>query len=325
VTFKTIVNKCLAVCLLGFFVTGCLTEPTVKMPEKLPDIVKTYKHVSIVGGRAGLKDTGVRIEEGDIFTALVTGSIDFCPKGSCLKRKEAPARRFVARVGKPETSIYFQPLTRFANPNHFIRTQYNGSGNLYVGYRVGSLKSDGSPQRPDWYQQHMGSYSVDIIVWRTEDWVKIADFLENQVKASPQSTALKDAFTEAAQFRKIELAKAETSRALEKTKEQLAAVTLQRDQEKVSGPTQHQIQKSELSIEPASRKKIAELEGQLQKLTLMLAGLDDMKKQLSAERQKSEKLAAELDEYEAREKDLRNRLEDGTRSRPVIVVASPKS
>ena len=311
--------------LIAFLVAGCLTEPNIRMPKTPPDIVKTYKHLAVMGGQIGLKDTGVLIEEGDVYTVLVTGHLNYCPRGGCKWQKVTPAGGFIARVGEPETSIYFKPMSDYYNANHFTRTQYNESGNLYIGYKASSVDSSGHPYNIQWLQDDIGSYSVDIIVWQTDDWIKIADFLEKQVKNYPESSALKEAFTDAAKFRKIELAKEETNKALEKTKQQLAAVTQQTEQNIALDNRPADIQRPTQATDPASRHKIVQLEAQLKKLTLMLAGLDDMKQQLSAERQKSEKLAAELDQSEEREKDLRTRLEDGSRRRPVIVIASPKS
>lgn len=324
---RTFAHHYCAVWLLAFLVSGCMTKPNIKLTGPTSDIVKTYKHISVMGGQSRLKDTGVRIEKGDTYTVLVTGSIDYCPRGGCKWRSVTPdlGWPFIARVGDPETSIHFRPLSTYYNSNHFTRIHYSEGGNLYVGYKEGPVDTNGNALRPEWYRDDMGSFSVDIIVWRQEDWIEITGFLEDQHATNPENPALAEAYNDAAKFRKIELAKAETNEALEKTKQQLAAVIQQSG--KASAPATDSGQKSKAvtELDSASQKKIAQLETQLQKLTLMLAGLDDMKRQLSEEREKSEKLAAELDEYEAREKDLRTRLEDGSRTRPVIVVASPKS
>ncbi len=316
-----------AICMLAFLAKGCLAEPNIKLAGNPPEVIKTYQHVRLMGGNFKMKDTGVRIEEGDIYTVLVTGSINYCPRGSCKWKNVTPdlGWPFIARVGDPATSIYFRPLSKYYNTNHFTRTQYNDSGNLYIGYKEGPVDTNGNALRPEFYQDDTGSYSVDIIVWQTDDWIKIADFLEAQLKSNPESPALTGAFTDAAKFRKIELAKLETNKALENTRKQLKAVTQQTEKEKPMGPAIAPTTRPPAAPDAASRDKITQLEAQLQKLTLMLAGLDDMKRRLSEERRKSEKLAAELDEYEAREKDLRTQLEDGSRTRPVIVIASPKS
>ena len=324
---KPIAFNLSAVCLLFLLASGCLTAPNLKLDGNPPEIIKTYKHVSLMGGQSKMKDTGVRLERGDIYTVLVTGSLDYCQKGTCKWRKVTPdlGWPFIVRVGEAETSVYFQPLSRYYNRNHFTRTQYADPGNLYIGYREGPVDSSGNPLRPEWYTDDIGSFSVDIIVWRSDDWVKIADFLEKNSRNDPENPALSEAFEEAAKFRKIELARVEANRALEKTKEQLKAVTQQAEKQRPPGPAAVTKIGPSAASDAAGRKKVAALEAQLQKLTAMLAGLDDMKRQLDEERRKSEKLAAELDEYEEREKDLRTQLEDGSKVGPVIAVASPKN
>jgi hypothetical protein len=324
---RTFVHRFWTVCLLVFLTSGCRTEPNIKLAGTPPDIIKTYKHVSLMGGQSRMQDTGVRIEKGDTYTVLVTGAINYCPRGGCKWQNVTPdlGWPFIARVGDPETGIHFRPLSTYYNSNHFTRNHYSEAGNLYVGYKEGPVDTNGNALRPEWYQDDMGSFSIDIIVWRQEDWVKIADFLERQNKTNPGNLALADAYEEATKFRKIELAKVETNKALEETKQQLAAVTQKTENEKSAGTDSAPLGNENRIKDTASQEKIAQLEAQLQKLTLMLAGLDNMKRQLNEERDKSEKLAAELDEYEAREKELRSQLADGSKYAPVIVVATPKS
>ena len=316
----------LVVCLLFFLINGCLTEPNLKLAGSPPEIIKTYKHVSLMGGQSRMKDTGVRIEKDDLYTVLVTGSLNFCPRGNCEWQKVTPdlGWPFIARVGDPEKSFRFKPLSAYYNGNHFTRSLNGDPGNLYIGYAEGPVDTDGNPLRPEWYTDDIGSFSVDIIVWRTHDWIQIADFLEGHLKTDPENPALSEAFEEAAKFRKIELARAKTNQALDKTKKQLQAVTQQAEKTKGPGAAEAPAVGT-AAADTAGQKKIVELEVQLRKLTAMLAGLDDMKRQLDDERRKSEKLVAELDEYEAREKNLRTQLEDGSKVAPVIAVASPKN
>ena len=157
---RTIMYRVLAVCVITFLANGCIVEPNLKFPENPPDIVKTYKHFSLMGGNFRMKDTGVRIEEGDIYTVLVTGSIDFCPRGHCKWRSVTPELGwpFIARIGDSELSFYFRPISQWSNTNHFTRTHYNDSGNLYVGYKEGPVDTHGNALNPNWYQDDMGSF-----------------------------------------------------------------------------------------------------------------------------------------------------------------------
>jgi hypothetical protein len=55
-----------------------------------------------------------------------------------------------------------------------------------------------------------------------------------------------------------------------------------------------------------------------------LAQLDEMKKQIEEQRQQSDLLARELAEKEEREKMLLNKLEDSSKTAPVILISSPR-
>jgi hypothetical protein len=327
---KTIIYRLFVLFIITALANGCVAEPNLKLSGNPPDIIKSYKHVSIMGGNSKMKDTGVRIEKGEVYTVLVTGSIDFCPKGGCQWRRVTPdlGWPFIARVGDPGTSGYFRPLSTYNNSNHITKTHYSPPGNLFVGYKEGPLDTNGNALRPEWYRDDIGAFSVDVIVWQTEDWIRIADFLENRFQADPENVALKEAYEQAAKYRKIELARKETSRALEETQNQIKTIAQEVQLKKAPPPAEHSLP---MVTEPAagagdaSENRVAALEAKLQKLTLMLASLEDMKKQLNEERKKSEQLAAQRDEFEAREKDLLTKLEDGSRVSPVIVIASPKS
>ena len=62
---------CAHLCLLG------CTKPNIQPPKPLPPIVKEYKHVTVTGGTPGMKKTGIYIEDGDAYSMLATGSIDY--------------------------------------------------------------------------------------------------------------------------------------------------------------------------------------------------------------------------------------------------------
>ncbi len=326
-SYPSIVYRLLYFGMIIFLTQGCLVTSNLKFPEKSPEIVKTYKHVILRAGTTKMKDTGVSIAEGDIYTVLVTGRINYCPRGGCNYQNVKPELGwpFITRIGDSESAIHFRPLGRHYNPNHFTRTQYNGSGNLYAGYREGPVDRKGNALRPEYYSDDMGAFYIDIIVWQSDDWVKIADFLEEQSRTNPDNAALSGAYDEAAKFRKIGLARIETTKALAETKKQIETFTQESEKEITLDPAIAEIARPPGETDAATRNKIADLEAQLQKLTLMLAGLDDMKLQLNDEQKKSEKLTAELDEFEARERDLRSKLADGSKVNPVIVIAAPKS
>jgi hypothetical protein len=73
-------QKCLlAVCrfcvflflILNLFTNGCAPSSAIRMPEKLPPVVREYKHVSISPWKTDLIDTEIHLVKGDFFSILV--------------------------------------------------------------------------------------------------------------------------------------------------------------------------------------------------------------------------------------------------------------
>ena len=295
-------------------ITGC-SKPILKMPKQLPSIIKEYKHITLYAGVAGMRNTGVYLNEGEFYSILATGSIDFWPQGApphYLYHDVRPEDGWplMARVGG---SIYFCPLSK--NINSFTDVRYD-SGKLYLGYREGKVNYLGEPLNPEYYKDDTGSFSVDIIVWERDDWVQIADFFEKMKEKDPNNKAIIDAFNQASNYKEIYLAKAKTSKEIEETKKEL---------KKLKEEPEKEVQRAKPSpVEAKKQDKVAQLETRLSKLTQTLAQLEEMKKKFEEERKKAELLSKELAEKEIREKDLLTKLEHGSKTPPVIVIASPK-
>ena len=67
---------CTFLTLLFLTLLGCATS-NIQLPKPLPPIVKEYKQVTVVGGRPGMKNTGVYLRPGAVYSILATGQIDF--------------------------------------------------------------------------------------------------------------------------------------------------------------------------------------------------------------------------------------------------------
>lgn len=89
--------------------------------------------------------------------------------------------------------------------------------------------------------------------------------------------------------------------------------------EKIAAP-QAETPKAIISKE----EKVVQLEQRLAKLMETLSQLEVMKKQFEEQRKKSDQLTKELAERDKREETLLSKLEDSSKSPPVIVLASPK-
>jgi hypothetical protein len=291
------------------FLINCSTS-NIQIDERapLPSVVKVYKHVGVPGGRPGMIDTDVYINKSDSVSILATGSINFCPRPFCpgTYQNVTPDLGWplIARVGD-ENSHYFRPFIRGYNSSNFSHRQ----GKLYLGYKTGGLKYNGEPLNPEYYQDDIGGFSVDIIIWANDDYIRIVDFLEKQLANKPKNKALQDELTRFKTYKKYQLAELEARKEAEKTQQEISQL-----QDKAAGqPTS-----------ASDQQQVQELEARLASLQATMAELDRMKQQLKQEQQKSEQLSQQLAEREQREQQLLSKLSEGVKSPPVLLIATPE-
>jgi hypothetical protein len=154
----------------------------IKMPKPLPDIVKNYKSVKIWAGSVGINHTGLKVNQGDYITILAKGTINLWP----ARGKEYSY--------EPKALLLFQ----LGDDDYPVR-QYNGpdlieikkDGGIRLGYRGSEMSRNGRPLNPERFADDIGSFYVDIIVWRTNDPKLIIKFLEEPSLAQPKDRDLK--------------------------------------------------------------------------------------------------------------------------------------
>jgi hypothetical protein len=299
--------------------TGC-SAPIVRMPKSLPPIVKEYKTITLYGDHPGMVDTGIYLKEGDFYSILATGKI-YGYRNHPVVRPEF-GWPLMARVGK---NFYFKPLLVYNSEIHTT----DDSGNLYLGIKKGPVDNYGKPSNPEYYQHSSGSFSVDIIVWERENWVQIVDFFEKMKEKDPDNKAIIHALKQANGYKEILLASKKASKEIEETKKELQELKEEPEKEKEQAikivkeekPT---AQTKPSPVEVRKQERVAKLEARLTKLTETLAQLAEMKKKFEEERKKTALLSKELAEKEMKEKDLIAKLEHGSKTPPVIVIASPE-
>jgi hypothetical protein len=291
-TFSSIVQYFLIPCFLTIF--GCSTTPVLEMPERLPPIVKVYKHFTIHGYQGGDKNTEIYLNKGDIYSVLATGEIGFSSWSS-----REPIFGLIARIGE---NPYFAPVKRGSG----LTSISNHSGDLYLAISHG-------------WRGSSGSFSVDVIVWQREDYVQIAEFFEMMKAKDPNNKTIEAAFFQANRRKEHVLATQKVAKEIEETKEEIAAL-------KEGGKTEKEI------LMPSARppktrlekpERVMQLEAKLAKLEGTLAQLREIEKKWEDERQKRILLTKELEEKQKREKELLTRLEDSSKTPPLIAIASP--
>jgi len=311
-----------------FSVIACSTTSNLNLAknEQLPEIVKSHKSITLRARRAGMINTGVLLEQGDLYTILATGTIDMSPRGPINKYKPEDGWPVMARIGKDGFAM--QPISRGANSS--TRNSYTG-GELYMGYRTGQVDSSGNPLNPEYYQDDIGAFTVDVIVWKEQDYVQIHEFLKEMNGRNPQNKSVADALQYVAdillyaeRYKKYQLDRAQVAKKVDETKKMIEELKEQKVPTETDSQADTSIQTAVSSTETATAKKsMNELQTKLEELMAKVAELDEMKNQLEAERKKTEQLSQALEQTAEREKDLLSKLSARAKAAPVIVVASP--
>jgi murein DD-endopeptidase MepM/ murein hydrolase activator NlpD len=299
---------------------GC--APTnIQMPKPLPPIVKEYKHVAVYGGRPGMQDTGIYLEKGDAYTILATGRIDYMPRKAPAGFQYHDVRPelgwpLILRIGE---HFAFSP---FYKKNGISRV--NGpSGHLYLGYKSGPMTAAGEPTRPIVYVDDKGAFSIDIIVWKEADWIKISSFLSVMLLKDQGNKSIFDARWDAERYAQIARAEIQAKEEIEKTEKQISE--LKQEAGQTGKPTAQPATGGQQPAEGfAKDDKIAQLQARLAKLLESQAQFIEMKKELEEEKKKTSLMAEELGEKERREQELLTQLAQGVKNPPVIVIASPQ-
>jgi len=252
--------------LILFILSGCV-GPVIKMPKPLPDIVKDYKSVAVSAGIAGMKDTGLHVNQGDYLTILAKGSIDVWP----------PKGRFIS---PPGNLLYRIGAKGYASRYYFYDTiRIRETGNLYLGYVGGSVDSYGEALNPNYYADDKGYFIVDLIVWKKDDPVLMADLMEEASRNDPQNEVLKQFARSLQRQKEFFLAEQKASREAAQAQDAIKAL-------ETKGP------------DPMKERQIAELKAKLQDALQALKELEEMKKKIAEREQKEEEMMARLRKME---------------------------
>ena len=168
-------------CLCSVLIGGCAAGPVIQLPKPMPDIVATYKSVLVYADRPGMQNSGVQVKKGDHITLMAKGEVDLAP-------------HMVGYVFGPSSKLFYRiGETGYRLPYYSGAYGYTvgEGGNIYLGISEGRMTDKGEPLEPDFYRNNRGSFIVDIIVWKENDPVRIAEFLEAISRKDPQNKELK--------------------------------------------------------------------------------------------------------------------------------------
>ena len=272
---RNLLYRSLFVVSLASVFHGCTSSPPIlKLPEPKPAIVRTYKHMDISAIRWTYKGTGVYLDKGALYTILVKGTY--------------PKNRLLMRIGKDR--IWSMPI-------HQTR-KAEFSGEVYLKVRKVNAQ----------YKQ--GGFSIDIIVWSNDDYIKVAEFLKEATENNPQDYSLQNAYMDARLYSNLFTAEIQTKKDIENAKQALLDI-----KEKSAAQSK--------TDTPAVDQRVLDLEAKLASLTATLAELDKMKQELGIARQETVQLSQQLEEKEIREKQLLDQIASGTTNPPILLINSP--
>jgi len=294
----------------------------IKMPKPLPEIVKEYKSVTLLGSQPTMLDTGVRVKEGDYVTILADGLI------------VGPTRSFTP-YGRLEFRIGEKGVIRGLDHQEGFRV--TEGGNFYLDYSVSTTGATGyyiTASR----SRSVGFFSIDVIVWKKYDPAAVADFLEEMSLKDPKNKVLKDVARSSKQNKELYLAEKKAKKEVEETKKVIVALKGKEISEIKEAPEKKAV--SELSekklqeeaqqafkavkekevngIKDAQKEKqIGELNERLQKASQALKDLEELKKKVEEQKVKEKELMARLEQAEeVKWKE--------SKIAPLIAIASPK-
>ena len=311
----------------------------IKMPKPLPDFVKNYKSVKVWAGSSGMDHTGLKVNRGDYVTVLAKGIINVWP----AKGKEyayGPKALLLLQLGDND-----YPVRRYKGPELI---EVKEDGGVSLGYRGSEVSPYGRPSKPGFFADDVGSFYVDIIVWKMKDPKLMIKFLEEASLAQPKDGDLKEMAQEFRWRQQGYLALQEKKKEIEEIKKELIATEdkeasgIKKKEEKESPKVEKPETEMPIPVGKIAKKdegkpavaplkekegpgikddgkenKTEDLNEKLQKALQAVKELEDVKKKLSEREEKEAQLLARLESME-RERSIQSK------NLPVIAVAYPK-
>jgi hypothetical protein len=284
---------------VGLMASGCASPPEISLPYTPPSDVRIMKTVRLNADKEKI-DTEIELREGEFVSVMASGKV----RRGGEDEKEPKAWRLLAKwIGRSKSTLF-----GFENVNGKT-FQALIPGRLYLGFYDFHESMDRWPQ---WAAQHATSGHFDflIVVWKTDDFGRMASFLEELNRKAPEHPGIVDALASAKAVHANDLARAQTT-------EEIAATKKKMDELQASKTGMAGVPTAE--VDP----QVSVLQSRLGELTAKLEKLDEVSRELKQEREKAAQLSQELEEGQRRERELISKIGEGAKVPPLVVITSP--
>jgi hypothetical protein len=178
------------VALLSSIAVNCATTHDIYPPDKLPSYVRIVKSIRLDAASQKM-DTAIHLSYGEVVTIMAS-------KDQVSNAGVGTIVRWVGNDYEPLfwISSWVRSGTTFLSPQ---------SGTLYLGV----TRSAGP------HASVFDSYDLILIVWKTNDYGKISEFLTEVQMKYPRHSGVADALSEAKYVQELLTAKAEANKEIE--------------------------------------------------------------------------------------------------------------
>jgi hypothetical protein len=271
-------------------VSGCATPVRNLVPDGIPYYVREIKTVRVQADGNWI-DTGIELRPGEFLSVMATGKI-----------RQARS----SRVLYPSSCACLLLQVADSTPTLAL---LNRNARTFPSSWEGTLSFKITESQASFLSAH---FDVTVVIWSTNDYFLIAEFLKRLEKAAPDHPGIYEASIEASTLRDLQLEKEATSDKIEETRNQIAEI-------KSNGVAKP-------GSEAAQRvMRLHDLQGQLEALMAKVAEIDALARQIQEQRDLSANLTRQLLEKDRREKDLASRASAIKGTPPLLLIASPEN
>jgi hypothetical protein len=162
------------------------------------------------------------------------------------------------------------------------------------------------------YKGSFDFFEISVVVWKTDDYGQIAEFLTQLQAAHPSHSGVSDALEQASALKKLQIAKSAVSKDLAATQAQLDELRKEQDLQTAA-------------IQAAQRaQRVKMLEDRLSLMTAKMAELEELSRNLQEQREKTVELSQKVEEWEKREKEILAKRKSPEGLPPKMLVVLPE-